>query len=316
MHLFVLPGRINMDKPIVSVIVCTYNRCNIFPICLNSLANQKDVDKSLYEVIIINNNSTDNTQKIASQFANRNSNFRVFIEKKQGLSHSRNRGWKEARGEYIAYIDDDARADSRWILKMINFIKKHPDILAFGGPYYGFSLKSFPKWFPQEYGTKQLSKYQRKLRKGKEHLSGTNMVFHKSLFLKFGGFNPNFGMSGDNLGYGEEPEFQDRLYNGKVDIYYNPDLKVEHLIASYKQRLSWLLKSSYCMGIANQKKKARNDYNIKDFINAWLNFFIQILLQVQKKIPFKRKVYYCAFPLMFELGKFHYYIRRKITSVR
>lgn len=297
-----------MSQPVISVIVCTYNRNDLLSICLRSLENQK-ADKNLFEVIIINNNSTDNTQKVANKFVNKNNNFRVFIEKKQGLSNARNRGWKEARGEYVAYIDDDAKADSKWILEMVNFIHKYPNVMVFGGPYYGFSLKPLPKWFPPNYGTKVLSKRIRKLKKGKEYLSGSNMVFHRDIFKEFGGFKSSLGMSGNTIGYGEEPELQDRLFKKNIPIYYYPSLRIEHLIAEYKTKLIWQLKSYYAHGKSLQMRMDKNYYNYISLYNSFVSMFINMVFL--PAMPFKRRLLYSIYPFVTQLGKLEYYLKHK-----
>ena len=111
---------------VLSIIVCTYNRESLLPLCLQSLTDQA-IDKRLYEVIVVNNNSTDGTQEVAESFAEMSKNLRVVLERRQGLSHARNRGWMEAQGKFVAYIDDDAIAWPDWIYSILDFIKRHPD---------------------------------------------------------------------------------------------------------------------------------------------------------------------------------------------
>ena len=98
----------------ISVIVCTYNRAYLLKNCLRSLVDQL-VETSTFEVIIVNNNATDDTEEVAKSFTEKYPNFRYIIEPNQGLSNARNRGYKEAKGEYVAYIDDDARAYTDWV---------------------------------------------------------------------------------------------------------------------------------------------------------------------------------------------------------
>ena len=83
-------------KPEISVVVCTYNREKMLPECLDSLANQR-ANKNLYEVIVVDNNSKDNTSKVANEFVTKYSNFKILFEQNQGLSHARNLGLKEAK---------------------------------------------------------------------------------------------------------------------------------------------------------------------------------------------------------------------------
>ncbi|MGD8380729.1 MAG: glycosyltransferase, partial [Syntrophobacterales bacterium] len=93
----------------ISVIVCTYNRAELLGGTLRTLCHQT-LDTSEYEVIVVDNNSTDNTREVVDEFCRRSSNVRYCFEPQQGLSHARNQGLQEAKGKYVAYIDDDARA--------------------------------------------------------------------------------------------------------------------------------------------------------------------------------------------------------------
>ncbi|MFH1754161.1 MAG: glycosyltransferase family A protein, partial [Candidatus Latescibacterota bacterium] len=102
----------------LSVIVCTYNRSPLLVSCLDSLVNQT-LPVTNFEIVLVNNNSTDDTQAIAERYAGGHGNIRVINELKQGLSHARNRGWQEAKGKYVAYIDDDAKTLSDWAGRVV-----------------------------------------------------------------------------------------------------------------------------------------------------------------------------------------------------
>ena len=236
-------------SPKISVVVCTYNRAGLLEDCLKSLAKQS-ADISGYEIIVVDNNSTDKTKEVANSFIKKYPNFRYVKEPNQGLSHARNRGWKEARGEYAAYIDDDARADGRWVENIIAFASKHPDVVAFGGPYKGFSLEEIPEWYKETtYGTKTLGEKQRPIDKN-EWISGTNMVFRKTLLSGLGGFNTRVGMSKDTVSYGEETNLLVKIKKKNLPIFYVPDMVVEHLVADYKMSLRWMLMSHYKNGFS------------------------------------------------------------------
>ena len=91
----------------LSVIVCTYNREDIIRDCLDALVNQ-DVEDGLFEVLVIDNNSSDRTQQVVTKYTRLHPNFHLFFEGSQGLSYARNLGLKESKADYVAYIDDDA----------------------------------------------------------------------------------------------------------------------------------------------------------------------------------------------------------------
>jgi glycosyltransferase involved in cell wall biosynthesis len=142
-----------MSKPIVSVIVCTYNRAGLLTKCLNNLVAQT-LDPALFEIIVVNNNSIDDTPQAADAFNSKFRNFRCVFEKNQGLSYARNRGIDEAHGEYLVYLDDDALAPPEYLSNLVNVIKTHrPDFV--GGPVYPYYISEKPAWFRDIYETRK-----------------------------------------------------------------------------------------------------------------------------------------------------------------
>ena len=92
----------------LSLIIATYNRADYLPRTLNSLTNQS-LGSELFEIIVVNNNSTDHTAEVCRSFAEAQPelNFTMVTEIRQGLSHARNCGINHAKGDYFAIIDDD-----------------------------------------------------------------------------------------------------------------------------------------------------------------------------------------------------------------
>ena len=201
------------------------------------------------EVLIIDNNSTDDTRTVAEEFVQRQSSFKYVCEAMQGLSHARNRGIKEARGHIVAYIDDDAKAHPDWVKTIIRFFDVTPNVSGVGGPYNAFSSVPIPPWFPKEYGSKNLGTETRLLQSG-EWLSGTNMAFTKSALVEIGGFDISIGMSGVKISYGEETKLVTRMRERGMQVYYCPEMGVDHAILPYKLKLAWLLRSNLASGYA------------------------------------------------------------------
>lgn len=299
------------DKTIlISVVVCTYNRASLLKNCLRSLEKQT-ADKKIYEVIVVNNNSNDNMQEIVKDFAKTRLNIRMEKEENQGLSYARNRGWKEAKGKYIAYIDDDAVANPDWIEQTTIFIKNNPKINAFGGPYDRFSFKPLPAWLPDNYCTLNLGDKAKALNLRDECISGSNMIVNKSIFEKYGGFNTDFGMKGNRILYGEEAEFLGKLNKTEKPVFYVPTICVRHLVAERKLRLWWLLKSDYyhnfsCLLI----NKGRWDLSENILCLVKSLFMFPLYLLDKKKSPFKRKLYYGLSKIFSSLGRISGSLRR------
>jgi glycosyltransferase involved in cell wall biosynthesis len=230
----------------LSVVVCTYNRADLLKDCLESLYGQS-AGESDYEVIVVDNNSTDRTEEVTRGFSGRHSNCRYVLETTVGLSHARNRGYIEARGEYVAYIDDDARAYKDWVESIIGFTRRRPEVPAFGGPYNGFNLTELPGWYKASYGSWSLGNQERPIT-DREWINGMNMAFNRSVLMELGGFNTALGMSGSKVSYGEETNLVVRIRATGRQVFYLPDMVVDHLIPEYKMSLAWMLKSNYING--------------------------------------------------------------------
>lgn len=231
----------------ISVVVCTYNRSKLLSQCLESLANQT-FDKNLYEVIVVDNNSTDDTKEIIKIYTEKYLNFKSYIETQQGSSYARNLGAIKSSGEFIAFIDDDGKAFPDWIEKMEQFIDAHPGIRVFGGPYIGINSKKIPFWFPQNYGSWGLGSYEKMINFPKEWLSGSNLIIKKNTFLEVGGFDIKKGPRGKKFAYGEDTYIIYTLNNKNISIWYAPEVKIYHLTADKKFDFSWIFKSGYNAG--------------------------------------------------------------------
>ena len=168
---------------LITVVICTYNRAELARQSITSVLEQ-DFPKSEYELLIVDNHSTDHTGAMAQEFCEGYPNVRYFLETNIGLSHARNRGWQEARGEYIAYIDDDCKVPFGWLSAASRVIEQvHP--AAFGGPYYAFYNSPKPAWFKDEYGSHVQGNVARLLHAG-EYLDGGNMFLQANILKSLG----------------------------------------------------------------------------------------------------------------------------------
>jgi len=240
---------IELSFPLISVVICTYNRVDMFVDALITICNQT-LDASFYEVIIVDNNSSDNTAHVAKDFCERFPTVRYCLESKQGLSHARNRGWQEAKGRYVAYIDDDCKVPKTWLVALMDTIERiSPG--AFGGPIYAFFNSPRPRWYKNTYGSYEPLKEPRILRGNDSlYIKGGNMCFRRILLEALGGFDVTLGMSGKNLAYNEETELILRMvaaFPNEV-IYYHPDLYLYHLVREEKMRLLWYFHAWFAIG--------------------------------------------------------------------
>ncbi len=271
----------------ISAVICTYNRAALLRNTLQSLLNQS-LNKGEYEIIVIDNASTDNTKSVVDEFSSKfkDYNIKYIPEEKQGLSNSRNTGYKHSIGNYVAYIDDDAKADKYWLENISRVIKTvAPDI--FGGPIYPFYEKEKRKWFLDKYEIRTNGDEPRFLNEN-EYMSGSNIIFKKELLELFGGFDTRLGMSGNRLNYGEEykliNEARKKLENAK--IYYDPSIVVYHLVSPKKMSMKYFISSSFRGGaIAPLVWERRVDMlgkfkQIAHFVIIIFSTFLQVTIGV------------------------------------
>lgn len=231
----------------LSIVICTYNRVELLAECLESLTVQS-LDDNLFEVIVVNNNSSDNTSEVAERFSSKFQHFRLIIEHQVGLSHARNRGFREAKSDWVAYIDDDAKAANNFVEEALNTIDNY-DFPFFGGntlPWYKYEK---PFWFKDKYVLYHSPRISKVIPlHGNDYCIGVLMVIKKSLLEEYNGFNVELGMRGDTVGYLEETELQDRIRKDGLTTGYNPNLINYHLVAEYKLKLDWFFVSAFALG--------------------------------------------------------------------
>lgn len=304
-----------MESIRLSVVVCTYNRSELLRECLTHLATQTG-PATLSEVIVVDNNSSDDTVDMVRRFCTEHGWFRLVFENQQGLAYSRNRGLQDAKGQYVAYIDDDARPDPSWIGAILDFAEAHPDVAAFGGPYRGYARAPIPNWFPREYGTWDLGR-QSFVLPGTEFLCGTNMIFRKDALESLGGFDATLGVRGGALGYGEETELVMRMRAQGFAIHYVADIVVEHAILDYKLSLRWLLRSAFVNGLSGPSAHGHAHMTWPKYLlplGRQIVWALYRFLSVKEQYV-KTRVYRAFAPLMWQLGYFVALLRRSSPRI-
>jgi glycosyltransferase involved in cell wall biosynthesis len=234
------------------VVICTYNRCDLLKVALETLCRQT-LASSDYEIIVVDNNSNDNTRGVVEDFCRRSSNIRYCFEAQQGLSHARNRGWLEALGEYVAYTDDDCKVPEQW-LEVAKEVIERVSPGVFGGPYYAYCNTSKPRWLKDTYFSRNFGDHPRFLSRS-EYLSGNNIFFRRSLLRTLGGFDPKLGMAGQKIAYGEETALQQQIRAEMPDqvTYYEPRLYLYHLARTDQLSIWWIMRSRFHHGRYSHK---------------------------------------------------------------
>ena len=219
-----------------SVIICTYNRSKSLSATLSSLNSQNLPDNFKWEVLVVDNNSTDNTKEVVDKFIEGSKlNLRYVKESKQGLSYARNKGIMGSKGKYVAFTDDDAIVDKQWIGGLYETFRRY-GCDCVGGRIYLKPVKKLPRWLKKELwgflGFLDYGDVAFEIRD--ERLFGGNIAFSREILNKSGFFNTGYGRTGSIPIGGEEAELLNRILEMGVKAYYCPDAKVYHIIEGYK----------------------------------------------------------------------------------
>ena len=223
----------------LSLIIATYNRSAALVEALRSVVRQ-DFPAAEWECIIVNNNSQDDTLARFEAFATEHPaiNLRIVTETRQGLSHARNRGIDESRGEYIAIIDDDERINEQFISSYVALFDAYPDAASAGGPIIPEYPAGRPVWM-SSYTERPIANpidLGRKIRpfpKGRIP-GGGNMALRRSTVQRYGAFDPSLGRTGEQLIGGEESDLFQRLADAGERCYYVPTAIMWHIIPPRK----------------------------------------------------------------------------------
>lgn len=164
-----------MSEYKVSIVIPVYNEEKVIKACLLSITHQS---KKPFEVLIVNNNSTDRTIEIARQFPF----VTVLHEQTQGIIPARTKGCDEATGDIIARIDADTILSKRWIENVANHFKKDPKLVALGG-LAGVTEFSPPGFFWMKW-TQRIVRWMDMKRYQVVHMYGHNMAFRQAAWQK------------------------------------------------------------------------------------------------------------------------------------
>lgn len=229
----------NYKQPAISVVICTYNRAVYLPEALSSLYNQT-ISKDQFEVIVVNNNSTDNTEQVCKEFiaTHMDGQFYYSNETEQGASFARNTGAALAKGELLCFMDDDAVAKPDYLALILAFFKAHPDAGGLGGRIIPRYIPEEPKWMSHFVsslvGNFDYSKEVCVFSANKYPLE-SNMIIKKSDFDQVNGFNTALpGVKGTLRIGGEGKEFFLKLKAIGRTIYYHPEVIVDHVVETHK----------------------------------------------------------------------------------
>jgi glucosyl-dolichyl phosphate glucuronosyltransferase len=248
-----------VDKePVISVVICTYNRDKFIGDTLNCISKQT-LSPATFELIVVDNNSTDDTAAITRRFIDEHPflNARYVHEPNKGLSFARNRGIKESSADIIAYIDDDVILTNDYLEAIYNFFTTHQSAAGMGGK----TLPRFPDGDPPKWlssylagitGTVDHGNQMRRFSRRMKYPGGCNMAYKKDILLQAGGFNNELKARAD------DKYIFEKIKKINDEIWYVPDAFSLHTINA--ERLSFnYFKKLYLKGGNEEKIKTKNE---------------------------------------------------------
>jgi glycosyltransferase involved in cell wall biosynthesis len=229
----------------LSVIVCTYNRCQLLAKALESIAASAVPETVQWEVLVMDNNSSDQTREVVEDFSKRfKGRFRYYFEPRRGKSFALNSGISESSGEVLAFTDDDVVVDSTWLWSLTAPLLSG-EWAGAGGRIIPVWGRPLPRWLAPEgvllsgpFVALDLGPHPVSLNQAPV---GANMAFRRDVFTRYGGFRTDLGPTGEQLRKGEDSEFSLRLLNDGGRLRYEPSAVVHHPVPPNRLQKRYLL---------------------------------------------------------------------------
>lgn len=244
----------------LSLIICTYNREEYLEKTL-SFIDKQTLDPSKFEVIIVDNNSSDSTKSVAEKYIENHSNAKYIFESQQGLSYARNTGYKEAQSSNLLYLDDDAYLNPDGLENLVNFINSDENLTIVGGRAIIKYPKEKPEWVTQsvvnwlgsyDYGDNTIEVTPDNIKKKIVRFPiGCCFFVRKKVLDEIGGFNPKLGRVGKKMLAGEEFLISKHVQKNQGKIAYFPEIKVDHAIVPHWLDREFLLNKTSFYGISD-----------------------------------------------------------------
>jgi glycosyltransferase involved in cell wall biosynthesis len=242
------------SHPSISAIICTRNRAKYLRGAIESLRDQS-LPPDQYEIIVIDNGSSDETRQVVQSEYAHVPNLRYIAEPVVGLSQARNTGWRAARSEYVAYLDDDAVAAPCWVSSILRaFADVIPRPGCVGGPIDLMWEDNAPDWVPFDlyctlgfcsHGTESRALHDH------EYNAGGNMAFPCTVLQEVGGFSNELGRRRLGLLSNEELLIERRIRGKGFSCYYVPAASVKHWVFASRLRAGWFVSRMFWQGVSD-----------------------------------------------------------------
>jgi glycosyltransferase involved in cell wall biosynthesis len=232
----------------VTVAICTWNRSDALRLTLEQFTKMRVPQGIEWELLVVNNNCTDDTDEIVAAFNGRLP-VRLLHERTPGQSHARNLAIRESRGTYLAWTDDDVIIEPGWLEAILETFDRYDATWVFGASEPEWPGAA-PSWYSArvqnyfavlDYGSEPFV-----VTDGDHPFYGLNFAGMRAAHVTLNGFRTEFGFRGDKGGVGEDIDMFDRALGAGMRIVYTPRARVRHMIPParvgkhYHRRRQWL----------------------------------------------------------------------------
>ena len=229
--------------PYVSVVIPTYNRARMLPITLDSFVAQ-DYPEHRYEIIVANNNSTDDTQNVLAEYCAKQPRVRFITESRQGVHYARNSAARITQGEILYFTDDDMIADSRLLSELIQVFELDPQIGSATGKIIGKFDVPPPEWVKKHLinyylSLTDLTTPEQVIISPDDLVFSCHQAVRRRAFFQCGGFNPE-NTAGVWIGDGETG-LGIKLKQAGYKFAYTPKSVIYHMIPPSRTTLRYLV---------------------------------------------------------------------------
>jgi glycosyltransferase involved in cell wall biosynthesis/GT2 family glycosyltransferase len=240
----------------LSIVVCTHNHAASLAATLRALAEQ-DADPACFEVLVVDNDCTDDTGSVLTRAGKEAPNVRVTREPTPGQAHARVRGVRESHGEWIAFVDDDNLLAQNWVTCVLHFTAKHPACGVFGGVVVIRWAEEPPAAVERRayaYAATDLRGGTRCLQgEARWLIRGAGMVCRREALESTGwlDWQASAGRAGTGSAGGDDTEIVLRIARAGWEIWYEPACRLEHAIAVHRLSVAYLRQLHASFGAAD-----------------------------------------------------------------
>lgn len=237
---------------VVTAIICTHNRSEVLQDCLLSLERQS-LSEDQYEILIVDNASTDSTASIAQAWASKRPNRKYIFEETVGLARARNTGLAASSGAVVAYTDDDVLVADDWLERIGDrFSSLGHEVGGLGGEIDPLFEAPRPSWLTDDLlhflsinlGWSETPR----LMTDVEWICEANCAYRTEVLNRYGGFPEHLGRKGDLLLSGEN-FVNEMMKKDGIQFYFDPTIRVTHRIPPSRLTKEWMRRRMFWAGV-------------------------------------------------------------------